>query len=129
MKLDLGGEAKNPKSWGNGYFRITVADLIKYTGMVVAITTFALGVKAIRQDTHELKVGQARTITYIKTSLVTRQQANYLWEKAESTHQGFDKRLKRLERDTSVREREHIDIPNWDEALPTSWLDARASGE
>lgn len=130
MNLGLkGGEERNPKSWGNSYFRITIADIIKYTGGVVAITTFLLGVKEIRKDTHDLKVGQARTITYIKTSLVTRQQADYLWEKAENTHQGFDKRLKRIERDTTIREKEHIDLPDWGGSLPTTWLDAKADGE
>lgn len=38
MGIIKGGEEKNPKSWGNGYLRFTLMDIIKIASLLVSAT-------------------------------------------------------------------------------------------
>jgi len=128
MSLKLGGEEKNPKSWGNGYFRFTVNDLIKYMGFVVTATTFVLGVKALEKKVDRIDTTQHIMLRYIRTNIPTKAEIDHIYTQQGKKFEKINARLGHLDRKESDKD-DNIDIPNWDYRLPADWLDAKASGD
>jgi hypothetical protein len=130
VNLKLGGEEKNPKSWGNGYFRLTIMDMIKLGGGVVAITIFVLGIQTLAKKVGNISTLQYSTIKYIKNNIPTKGDVDFIYVQQGKRFDRIAIRIKRLEGKKGTDEQvDHIDIPNWDYRLPADWLDSKASGE
>lgn len=75
--MNLGGEQKSPKSWGNTYLRVSLMDIIKLVSiaLAVSVTIQKLGAKV---DTVNAKV-------------------NHLMQIKDVEHNDIYRRLQRLE--------------------------------